>query len=163
MYLINMLSDSPTVLLVEDGHSERELFAIAGEKAGVRFSLRQAADGLEALDYLNGHSIFADRTAYPFPSLVILDLNMPKMSGFEVLQWIRSHPSIHELPVIMWTSSTSEADIRRAYSLAANSYLVKPMSIGLLVDMVRQIEDYWLKLNHLPRIEPRSAPKSSLA
>jgi len=158
---LGMLLETPTVLLVEDGYAERQLFAIAGKKAGVRFSLREVVDGMEALDYLNGHGIFADHTAHPFPSLIILDVNMPKMSGFEVLQWIRTHPSIRELPVIMWTSSTSEADIRRAYSLAANSYLVKPLTMSLLVDMVRQIEEYWLKLNHLPRIDARADSTSS--
>jgi CheY-like chemotaxis protein len=137
----------PTVLLVDDGLAERKLFAMAGKKAGVSYALQEAGDGAEAITYLLGEGVYANRVAHPFPALVMLDLNMPGMSGFEVLEWIRNQPSARDLPVIMWTSSTSEADIAQASALGANSYLVKPLSLAALVDMVRTIDSYWLKLH----------------
>lgn len=140
---------NPTVLLVDDGPAERKLFAMAGKRAGVTFALREAADGLEAIDYLKGEGSFSDRGAHPFPSLVVLDLNMPGMSGFEVLEWIRAYPPTRNLPVVMLTSSACENDVGRSYELGANSYLVKPLSLVSLVDMVRAIESYWLKLNRI--------------
>lgn len=140
------------VLLVDDGPNERMLFEMAGKRAGVSFELRHAIDGVEAVEYLKGEGEFRDRTKHPFPDLVILDVNMPRMTGFEVLAWIRAHPDLRQMTVIMWTSSAHEEDVRRAYGLLANSYLVKPLSLAVLVDMVRMIEDYWLKLNLLPRV-----------
>ena len=147
-----------TVLLVDDGPNEQTLFAMAGKKAGVSFGLRFASDGVEALHYLNGEDKFEDRVKFPLPDLLVLDLNMPRMSGFEVLEWVRKDPRFRELPVVIFTSSSLEADIRRAYGLMANSYLVKPMSLLVLVDMVRSIDEYWFKFNHLP-LNGRSAPK----
>lgn len=143
---------APTVLLADDGLAERKLFAMAGKKAGVSYGLREAADGYETISYLKGEGAFADRDAHPFPALVVLDLNMPGMSGFEVLEWIREYPSTRDLPVVMWTSSTCENDIRQAYALGANSYMVKPLSLGSLVEMVCAIENYWLKLNRVPSV-----------
>ncbi len=140
------------VLLVDDGPNERILFEMAGKKAGVTYELRHAIDGVEAVDYLKGEGQYGDRAKYPFPDLVILDVNMPRMTGFEVLAWIRGHPDLRQLTVIMWTSSSHEEDVRRAYGLLANSYLVKPLSLVVLVDMVRMIDTYWLKLNLLPRV-----------
>ena len=145
-----MQQPTKTVLLVDDGPNEQTLFAMAGKKAGVSFGLRFASDGVEALHYLNGESKFEDRAKFPLPNLLVLDLNMPRMSGFEVLEWIRRDSRFRELPVVIFTSSSLEADIRRAYSLMANSYLVKPMSLLVLIDMVRSIDEYWFKFNHLP-------------
>lgn len=150
-------ANTATVLLIDDGLAERKLFAMAGKKAGVGYSLQEASDGFEAINYLKGEGAFADRGAHPFPSLIILDVNMPGLSGFEVLEWIRGHPVCRNLPVVMWTSSSSDDDLRRAYALAANSYLVKPLSLALLVEMVRAVEDYWLKWNRVPRLEAADA------
>jgi CheY-like chemotaxis protein len=137
-------------LLVDDGLAERKLFAMAGAKAGVGYCLREVGDGFEAINYLKGEGPYADRKEHPLPALVVLDVNMPGMSGFEVLDWIREYPPTRDLPVVMWTSSTCEQDMGRAYARGANSYLVKPLSLLSLVDMVRAIEDYWLKLNRVP-------------
>lgn len=152
--LVEMTSGfSNTVLLVDDGLAERKLFAMAGMKARVGFQLRQAADGGEAQAYLRGEGAYADREKHPFPALVVLDVNMPGMSGFEVLEWIRGHETFGVLPVVMWTTSSNEDDIARAYSLAVNSYLVKPLSLVRLVEILRLIDDYWLKLNQPPIID----------
>ncbi len=149
--MIPGMHPAKTVLLVDDGPNEQTLFAMAGKKAGVSFGLRFASDGVEALRYLNGEEKFGDRAKFPLPDLLVLDLNMPRMSGFEVLEWIRQDSRFRELPVVIFTSSSLEADIRRAYGLMANSYLVKPMSLLVLVDMVRSLDEYWFKFSHLPR------------
>lgn len=161
-YLVRMTSVSPsTVLLVDDGLAERKLFAMAGKKAGVGYVLQEVGDGADAIRYLKGEGHYADRAAHPFPALVVLDVNMPGMSGFEVLEWIRGDSQTRDLPVVMWTSSSCEDDVRRAYSLGANSYLVKPLSLILLVDTVRVIENFWLKLNRAPRMDDASPAESS--
>lgn len=141
-----------TVLLVDDGADERLLFDRAGKKANVSFELQYAADGVDAVAYLSGQGDYQDRTRFPLPDLMVLDLNMPRMSGFEVLDWIRKHPVIRELPVIVFTSSSHDTDIKRAYQLTANSYLVKPMSLTALIDTIKMIDAYWVKLSHLPRV-----------
>ena len=130
-----MLSSLKTVLLVDDGPNERILFEMAAKKAGTTFALRYVSDGREAVDYLEGVDGFRDRSRHPVPDLVVLDVNMPRMNGFEFLEWLRRHPVLQSLPVVMWTSSAQESDIRRAYSLLANSYLVKPLSLTALVEM----------------------------
>ena len=159
-----MLSSLKTVLLVDDGPNERILFEMAAKKAGATFSLQYAADGREAVEYLEGLETYADRSRHPLPDLVVLDVNMPRMNGFEFLEWLRRHSVWQSMPVVMWTSSAQESDIRRAYSLLANSYLVKPLSLTALVDMVKLVEDYWLKLNQRPRIEVApSAPARKAA
>lgn len=141
-----------TVLLVDDGHDERLLFERAAKKAGASFNLQFAEDGEAGVAYLNGTGEYADRGRFPLPDLMVLDLNMPRMTGFEVLEWIRNHPHFRELPVIMFTASDHEKDVKRAFELMVNSYLVKPMSIAALVDTVRMIDDYWIKLSYLPRV-----------
>ena len=158
-----MLSSLKTVLLVDDGPNERILFEMAAKKAGTTFALRYVSDGREAVDYLEGVDGFRDRSRHPVPDLVVLDVNMPRMNGFEFLEWLRRHPVLQSLPVVMWTSSAQESDIRRAYSLLANSYLVKPLSLTALVEMGRLVEDYWLKLNHRPRIDAVAVAPASKA
>ncbi|MET0261779.1 MAG: response regulator [Rariglobus sp.] len=147
-----MQSSSKTVLLVDDGQDERLLFDRAAKKACVSFEMRFATDGEDALAYLSGTGPYADRGRFQMPDLVVLDLNMPRMTGFEVLEWIRKHPHLRELPVIMFTASNHHTDIKRAYELTANSYLVKPMSLIALVDTITMIDAYWVKLSCLPKV-----------
>ena len=91
-------------------------------------ALKVVADGQEAVDYLAGHEQFADRRQFPFPSLVLLDLKLPRLDGFEVLKWIRETAGLRDLPVIICTSSAQEDDVRKAYELGANGYVLKPSS-----------------------------------
>ncbi len=102
------------------------------------------------MDYLFGRARYADREAYPFPNLVLLDLKLPGIDGFEVLRQIKSTPLLKRLPVVILTSSKEEGDRALSYDIGANSYLVKPVSFDGFLDVVREIDDYWIRLN----IEP---------
>src|SRR5256885_179983 len=102
----------PTVLHAEDDPNDVALMKHACVAAKVSFQLMPASDGEKAIQYLSGDGIYADRAVYPFPALVFLDLKMPRKGGIEVLQWIRKHPSLRGLPVLILTSSRHEVDIR---------------------------------------------------
>jgi CheY-like chemotaxis protein len=110
-----------------------------------------ATHGEEAVDYLAGDGGFADRDRHPFPTLMLLDLQLPRRSGHEVLQWLRAQAEdLKRLPVVVLTSSREPRDINRAYELGANSYLVKPVSFDALLDLVQLLERYWLALAERP-------------
>jgi CheY-like chemotaxis protein len=149
-----------TVLYVEDDADDFALLKLASQKCGTPFSLRHAGDGEEAISYLNGAAAFADREEYPFPDLVLLDLKMPKLDGFEVLQWIRTNPETMSVPVVVLAGSSFRADIRRALELGANSYAAKPGKLEELQVLIDQIADVWLArektfpLSSLPRTSP---------
>src|SRR5262249_31740660 len=98
----------------------------------------------------SGQEAYSTRSKYPFPTIVLLDLKLPRKSGLEVLAWMRDQPSLKRLPVIMLTSSRHPLDINRAYDLGANSYLVKPVGFDALVEMVRQLDQYWFGMNEKP-------------
>ncbi len=142
-----MLSPHKFVLLVEDSSDEVFLFQRACVKAGVTFGLNVARNGYEALGYLKGEGEYVDREKFPLPTAIVLDLNMPGISGFEVLEWIRSSPLHQYLVVIIFSASSLESDIRKAYTLAANSYLAKPLNPLALVEIAAMIDRYWMNLN----------------
>lgn len=131
-----------TILLVEDDAGDRELFRHALGRAGGRAQVCEAHDGEQACEYLAGRGRFADRVRFPMPDLVLLDLQLPRRSGFEVLQWARSQPHLKQLPILVLTSSSESKDIDRAYSLGANSYLVKTIDMDALSQMVKGIAEY---------------------
>jgi CheY-like chemotaxis protein len=138
-----------TLLWVEDDADDVLLIGRAILKAGLDHPAL-ARDGREAVAYLSGSGKFADRNAYPFPSLILLDLKLPKMSGFEVLQWIREHAEVCRTPVVMFTSSKERADIDRAYDLGANGYLLKSVDHDDLVEALKRVREFWLDLNINP-------------
>ena len=138
------------LLLVEDNRMDAELTLDAFHEAKLLNSIYVCPDGRVALDYLFGRNIYADRQAYPMPNLVLLDLKLPGIDGFEVLRQIKSTPILKRLPVIILTSSKEEGDRALSYDHGANSYLVKPVSFEGFLDVVRQIEGYWLSLNVAP-------------
>ena len=137
----------PVILLVEDNPDDADLIAYAFRKAGIAATLRIVEDGEKAVDYLAGTGAHADRDLSPFPVLVLLDLKLPRKSGFEVLDWMRRTAATRLLTVVVLTSSNQHADVRRAYEIGANSYLVKPVSRDALLEMVRTLNYYWLFLN----------------
>jgi CheY-like chemotaxis protein len=141
-----------TILLVEDDPNDVLLIQRAFRKAKLTDAIQVARDGEEAVNYLAGHGAYADRNRYPLPVLVLLDLKLPRKSGFEVLEWIRVQPGLRRLPVVVLTSSAEMLDINRAYDLGTNSYLVKPVSFDALLDMVKKLGVYWLILNEKPEI-----------
>lgn len=135
------------VLHVDDDAGDSLLLRQACRKAEVSFQLQSVSDGETAIAYLRGADVYADRERYPLPVLVLLDLKMPRMNGFDVLAWIRSQNQFKTLPVVIFTASNQEEDIQRAYLAHANSYLVKPVGIHTLTEMVKMIDTYWLGLN----------------
>jgi CheY-like chemotaxis protein len=136
-----------TVLIVEDEADDAELLGYAFDRIGVVNPRRTLGDGDEAASYLTGVGTYADRHRYPLPGLILLDLKLPRRSGFEVLQFIRSNEAVRHIPVVVLTSSDNQEDIKKAYAVGANSYLVKPVTRDALLAMVRTLDAYWIKLN----------------
>jgi CheY-like chemotaxis protein len=148
---MNSSHNTPQIVLyVEDNPDDFELFRLASRKCGTPFSLQHTADGEQAIAYLKGATAFADRDEFPFPDLVLLDLKLPRLDGFEVLQWIRSNPSTKSLPVVVLAGSSFRADIRRALELGANSYAAKPGKFEELQVLIDQIADVWLAREKVP-------------
>jgi CheY-like chemotaxis protein len=116
---------SPVVLLVDDDPDDLFFMQNALQRAGIPYLIKTVSSGLECIDYLVGDPPFDDRQLYPFPTLLLLDINMPGMDGFEVLDRIRRNPQFAKLPVAMLTRSDDIPDVNRAYRLGANSFLVK--------------------------------------
>jgi CheY-like chemotaxis protein len=137
------------VLLADDDENDAILMLRAFEKAHKAGCIKVVRNGDEVVDYLMGTDRYADRELYPFPSLLILDVKMPKKNGFEVLEWLKAHPSFKRIPVIVLSSSRQERDVLKAYDLYANSYLVKPGGFEDMVVMASTIRDYWFQLNKL--------------
>jgi CheY-like chemotaxis protein len=133
-----------TVLLAEDDPDDVLLTQIAFEKARLANPLVIVRDGEEAISYLKGEGQFADREKYPLPILLLLDLKMPKINGFQVLEWIHTQPGLAHLPVAIMTSSDSDPDVTRAYELGASSYLIKPPDAEALLALVQRLHAYWL-------------------
>lgn len=141
------MDDLSTVLLVEDNPDDAELIVHAFGKAGIGNPIIIVDDGDKAMDYIHGRSAYADLDRFPIPGLILLDLKLPRRSGFEVLETIRAIEATRRVPVVVLTSSNQEDDIRRAYDVGANSYLVKPIGRDALVAMVRSLDAFWIKLN----------------
>jgi CheY-like chemotaxis protein len=142
--------DLKPILYVEDEEHDITFMHHAFGEAAVPHPLVTVSDGQAAMDYLEGQGKYADRSRYPMPGLILLDLNLPKKSGLEVLQWIRRCPGCHTVPVVVVTSSNRELDIHRSYALGANAYVVKPAALHELQEAVKTIQSFWLKLNQPP-------------
>jgi len=128
-----------TVLHVDDDPNDTTLLQVACAKAAVDFHLQNVGDGTEVIDYLSGSGKYADRSVYTVPGLVLLDLKMPRGTGWEILKWIRGHALLKNLPVIVLSGSELQEDRLRAYKDGANCYFVKPPSFNSLVSMVKDI------------------------
>lgn len=135
------------ILLIDDNPMDVELALDAFREAHLTNQIEVAEDGESGLDYLTGQGRYTDRARYPVPDIILLDLKMPRVDGFEVLRRIKVTPKLKRIPVIILTSSREEGDLALSYDVGANSYLVKPVSFSGFVDIVQQIEDYWLTLN----------------
>jgi CheY-like chemotaxis protein len=142
--------DERCILLVEDDPNDVFFLQYAFEKAGIVNPVKVAEDGGQAINYLAGKGPYANRAEYPFPCLVLLDLNLPVTPGMEVLKWISRQKSLAALPVIVLTSSQDERDLEESYRHGARSFLVKPLAMDDRVRIAKIIKDYWLKLNQLP-------------
>ncbi len=142
-----------TLLWVEDDPND----ILLGERALIKAGFAKpqlVRDGEEAIGYLQGGGQFADRGRFPLPSLVLLDLKLPKKSGFEVLRWLRGVEGLKRTPVVVLTSSQEQHDIDRAYDCGANAYLVKPVENRTFSDAVRVLYQFWATLSRSPEIAP---------
>lgn len=141
------------VLLVEDDISDYRLIqrAFAKIKGGV--PMIRLSHGDDAVAYLAGDAPYENRSLHPLPSVILLDIKLPRRSGFEVLEWIRTQESaLKRLPIIMLTSSTHQVDVKKAYDLGVNSYLVKPSNSSELEELMSTFQTYWLELNEGPNL-----------
>lgn len=140
-------NESPDLLLVEDNPDDVELILRAFRRVHLANPVQVARDGAEALEILFGPEV-ASRS--PLPRVLFLDLKLPKVSGLEVLARVRQEERTRPLPVVVLTSSREEPDIRRAYELGANSYIVKPVEFERFVAAVGEVGLYWLRINQPP-------------
>ena len=132
-----------TVLLVEDDLNDIFLVKRAFKMAQLENPLQVVTDGEEATHYLSGRGKYADRDAHPLPQLIVMDIKMPRMTGFDVLEWIKSDGALRRIPVVIVSSSNSPQDIDRAYELGANAYMVKPVNYQAVERLFGSITHYW--------------------
>ena len=137
------------ILVAEDNEDDVLLLGEAFRKAGVASRLHVVADGAEAISYLKREGTYSDASRFPFPDLMLLDLNMPRVNGFEVLEWLRQQPALGRLMVYVLTASSREEDVRRAYDLRANGFVVKPSRVDELVAFVAALHN-WHQIVCLP-------------
>ncbi len=128
--------EAKTILLVEDDENDVFFMRRAIQKANLNLSMQVAMDGQSAIDYLDGNGDYSDRTKYPLPRAVFLDLKLPYVHGFEVLAWIRQKPSLRDLPVMILTSSPEDRDRQEAEKLGAQAYRVKPPTREMVLDVL---------------------------
>jgi CheY-like chemotaxis protein len=139
-----------TILLVEDSPKDVELTLEALDEYNLANKVVVAGDGVEALEYLHRDGKFKQRREGN-PSVILLDIKMPRMDGIEVLQAIRNDPALKTIPVVMLTSSREEPDLKRSYELGANAYVVKPVDFKDFIDAVKQVGIFWAIINELPQ------------
>jgi CheY-like chemotaxis protein len=147
------MTNAPTILVVEDEEDSIILLENAFRKAQFVHPVHRVSHGALAMEYLS-NAIDPKKRTVPLPALVLLDLNVPLVSGLELIRWIRAHPVLHSMIVIVFTASTEPKDIANAYRAGANSYLVKPTTVNALREIALEIRNYWLRLN-VPPNEPR--------
>src|SRR5687768_11610983 len=146
-----VMNSKPVILLVDDSEFDILLMRAAFKKAQFQPVLQVVRNGEEAIAYLAGTGEYNDRARFPLPTLMLLDINMPKKNGFEVLRWLRADPVVKRLSVTMLTASLRPEDVDLAFDLGANSYLVKPSNLESLADMLRTLRD-WIGINHFAAV-----------
>ncbi|MDB6123719.1 MAG: two-component system response regulator [Pedosphaera sp.] len=139
-----------TILLVEDNEDDVFFMEQAKGRAGIQNPMQVAHNGQEAIDYLQGAGKYTDRSQFPLPFLILLDLKLPLVMGLDVLKWIRERPEFETVLVVVLTSSREDRDIDTAYRIGANSYLVKPPTAQKLTELVKCLGDYWIRQNEPP-------------
>ena len=140
------MSARSVILLVEDSRDDAFFLRRAFVKAGLPHPIVDVRNGQQAVNYLSGNAVYADRALYPLPKLVLVDLKMPLMDGFELLSWVRERPELESLPVIVISSSDLAADRERAMKLGAKDYFVKPNDPEELVRLVEGLHTKWMML-----------------
>ena len=138
------------ILHVDDSQDDRFLFKRAWQRAGVHLALVSLESGEAALDYLTGRGEYADRSIYPIPCMVFLDLKMNGTSGFDVLGWLREQPELQHLVVIVFSSSNHSFDVQRSLKLGANAFVTKPAGTKLWDDLLLGVKNFWLRFHEFP-------------
>ena len=151
------MSDHAVILVVEDQENDILLLRRAFASAAMTNPVHIVRDGEEALAYLTGEGKYSNRAEHPLPDLVLLDLKLPRMDGFEVLEWIRKQPGIRGLPVVVLTSSDQIRDINKAYEFGANSFLVKEFDFQNFVEVAKLLQRYWMKTVKTPETSRAAA------
>jgi CheY-like chemotaxis protein len=149
-----------TILLVEDDPDDVMNIERAFRKAKLANPLQVVNDGDAAVAYLSGEPPYDNREQYPLPTLILLDLKLPRRSGLEVLEWIRGNLRLKRLPVVVLTSSRERTDVNSAYDLHVNSYLVKPVAFDALLELVKSLNLYWIVCNEKPEMPGAPDPKA---
>lgn len=151
-----MISTSNVVeiLIVEDTPGDLELALRALKKANLTNNIQVARDGVEALDFIFGEGAHAGRQLEDGPTVILLDLKLPKVDGLEVLKRIKGDPRTQGIPVVVLTSSKEQSDVVESYKLGVNSYIVKPVNFDRFAAAVQELGMYWLLLNHPPKLNP---------
>ena len=132
-----------TMLLFEDDDNDAFLLQRALKKAGIENPVHRVRDGQEGIEYLLGAGQYANRSRYPFPRVVLLDLKMPRKGGLEVLEWMKTHPEYKVIPTIIFTASREQQDIATSYGLGANCFVAKPSKFEDLEHLVRILHEFW--------------------
>ena len=145
--------DQPVVLIAEDNENDIAMLQRAFRQASITAPIQYVTDGEQAISYLKGERKFARREEFPLPDLLLLDLKMPRKNGFEVLEWLRTQPSLSHLRVVVLTTSEELRDVNRAYALGAASFLTKPLDFVEFKDTIQAMYNYWAAYNRKPRIE----------
>jgi len=138
-----MKNGAPTLLVAEDDENDFLVLGRALRKARFETDLRRVHNGAEIIEYLSGENAFADREAYPFPELILLDLKMPRVDGFDVLIWLRSQKELKNLPAIIFSASDNPGEMQQARELGATAYLVKPSAYDGYPKVVQALRDLW--------------------
>ncbi len=152
---MNATQQTPTekpfeILLVEDLRTDAILIQRALKKGGIATPIKWVRDGQEALDYLFRHGSYENQEDYPMPGIILLDLKLPKVNGFEVLKKVKNTEKLKRIPIVVLTASDQTKDIDTAYDAGANSYLVKPVTLSAFIEVASKIKLYWLLSNKPP-------------
>lgn len=153
------MPDQAVILLVEDSDDDALLINRAFSKARVVNPLQVVTGGDQAIAYLKGEGMFQNREEFPLPELVLLDLVMPGVDGFEVLKWIRSQPNLKAMRVVVLTASSDLPSVTRAYEMGANSFLVKPLDFSDFVALANALQGYWLWMSRTPGLSRMPASR----
>jgi two-component system response regulator len=140
--------DGIEILLVEDNPRDAELTIRALKKHNLANKLFHVGDGVEALDYLFGRGKYAERNTTELPKVILLDLKLPRINGLEVLRALKADEHTMSIPIVVVTSSAEDPDVRTAYQLGANSYVIKPVQFDAFIDAMTKLGIYWLMINH---------------
>lgn len=145
---------APFILLVEDNRDDEELALVTLRRISLGHDIVVLRDGADAVDFLWCNGPHAGRDATSMPSVILLDLKLPKLDGLSVLRHLRSDERTRQVPVVMWTSSGQESDVLASYRLGANSYVRKPVEFGAFVEAISTVGIYWARLNCSPSPAP---------